>query len=110
VDFLSEQREGFGAELEEIRLRRDADYASEARGRMSEREREIERLILEEGGSYYIIDLLHFLKEKGFRMTKRDLTEFIDARQGPHWDEVRKRIAKMQLKEKDKINNYLTKR
>jgi hypothetical protein len=52
----------------------------------------MERLILEEAGTYYIIDLLHFLREKGYRMRKRDLLEFIKARVGSQWDDVRKRM------------------
>jgi hypothetical protein len=47
VDFLNEQKEGFATELEEVKKRRDYDYAAETRGKVSEREREIERLILE---------------------------------------------------------------
>jgi hypothetical protein len=37
----------------------------------------MERLILEEAGTYYIVDLLQFLREKGYRMTKKDLNAFI---------------------------------
>ena len=70
----------------------------------------MERLILEEAGTYYIIDLLHFLREKGYRMRKRDLLEFIKARVGSQWDDVRKRMQKMQLKEKEKINQFLSKK
>jgi hypothetical protein len=42
-------------------------------------------------------------------MIKRDLIEFINAREGPHWDDVRRRMNKMQLKEKEKINNFIKK-
>jgi len=50
----------------------------EARGKVTEKEREIERLILEEAGTYYIIDLLQFLREKGYKMRKNELKNFID--------------------------------
>ena len=33
-------------------------------------------------------------------MPKKDLIGFINARVGPHWDDVRKRMSKMQTKEK----------
>jgi hypothetical protein len=46
--------------------------------------------------------MLHFLREKGYRMLKRELKEFIDARTGSQWDDVRKRMSKMQLKGKEK--------
>jgi len=58
----------------------------------------MERLILEEAGTYYIIDLLQFLRERGHRMTKRDLINFIDQRVGSQWDDIRRRMKKMQLK------------
>lgn len=32
------------------------------KGKINEKEKEMERLILEEAGTYYIIDLLHFLR------------------------------------------------
>jgi len=42
-------------------------------------------------------------------MLKRDLIEFINARTGSHWDDIRRRMSKMQLKEKEKINNFIKK-
>lgn len=66
-------------------------------------------MILEEAGTYYIVDLLQFLREKGFKMTKRDLNSFIEGRVGPHWDDIRRRMKKMQVKEGEKINQYLKK-
>lgn len=44
--------------------------------------------------------MLHFLRERGFRMLKRELKEFIDARTGEVWDDVRKKMGRMQLKSK----------
>lgn len=70
----------------------------------------MERLILQEAGTYYIIDLLQFLREKGYRMRKVDLTTFIDGRIGPHWDDIRRRMKKMQVKENDKIDNFVIKK
>lgn len=81
----------------------------EAKGKLTEKEKEIERLILEEAGTYYIIDLLQFLREKGYKMRKKDLTTFIDERVGPNWDDIRRRMKKMNLKEKEKLNQFLKK-
>lgn len=41
-------------------------------------------------------------------MTKRDLTNFIEARVGSQWDDIRKRMKKMQLKDKS-ITPFLKK-
>ena len=43
-------------------------------------------------------------------MRKVDLTTFIDGRIGPHWDDIRRRMKKMQVKEKDKIDNFVIKK
>ena len=83
---------------------------AEMRGKVSQKQREMQRLILNEAGTYYIIDLLHFLREKGYRMRKRDLTQFIDARRGSEWDDIRRKMKKMNLKEKEKINKYFNKK
>lgn len=43
-------------------------------------------------------------------MLKRELKEFIDARTGEVWDDVRKKMGRMQLKSKEKISPFLTKK
>lgn len=42
-------------------------------------------------------------------MRKKDLTSFIDERVGPHWDDIRRRMKKMQLKDREKLNQFLKK-
>lgn len=66
-------------------------------------------MILEEAGTYYIVDLLQFLREKGFKMRKRELSSFIEGRVGPHWDDIRRRMKKMQVKEVEKMTQFLKK-
>jgi hypothetical protein len=41
---------------------------------------------------------LQFLREKGYRVKKADLTAFIDARVGSQWDDIRRKMKKMQVK------------
>ena len=65
---------------------------------------------MEEAGTYYIVDLLQFLREKGYRMKKRELLSFIEARVGSHWDDIRRRMNKMSgVKENLKLNQFLKK-
>ena len=80
-----------------------------AREKVTEKEKELERLILEEAGTYYIVDLLQFLREKGYRITKKDLTAFIEARVGGYWDDIRRKMGKMQVKEREKMSKFLKK-
>lgn len=42
-------------------------------------------------------------------MTKRDLNTFIEGRVGPHWDDIRRRMKKMQVKEVEKMSQFLKK-
>lgn len=90
-------------------MKRDEEIKNISREKVNEKERELERLILEEAGTYYIVDLLQFLREKGYRMTKKDLNAFIDSRIGEHWDLIRQRMKKMQVKEKEKMTRFLKK-
>ena len=109
IDFLNEQKEGFSQELEEIKAKRDEEIRMNAREKVTEKEKELERLILEEAGTYYIVDLLQFLREKGYRITKKDLTAFIEARVGGYWDDIRRKMGKMQVKEREKMSKFLKK-
>lgn len=43
-------------------------------------------MILEEAPTYYIVDLLQFLREKGFKIRKNYLSNFIDSKVGPQWN------------------------
>jgi hypothetical protein len=110
IDFLSEHNEGFSKELEEIKARRDEEIKLTVKEKVNEKERELERLILEEAGTYYIVDLLQFLRERSYRMTKKELIAFIDSRVGQHWDDIRKRMRKMQVKDKEKLSQFLAKK
>lgn len=42
-------------------------------------------------------------------MSKKDLKSFIDARVGPHWDDIRRRMQKMQIKPRERITNFVKK-
>ena len=72
----------------------------------SEKEEQIERLILE-GGTYNIMEILHMLKEKGHRMRKKDLLQFIEGRNGHVWEEVRQRINRRMPQQTTSMNHYL---
>lgn len=66
-------------------------------------------MILEEAGTYYIVDLLQFIRDKGYRMPKKELISFIESRVGSHWDDIRRRMNKMAVKEKEKMTKFLKK-
>lgn len=57
------------------------------------------------------MDILHFLKEKGHRMTKKDLLNFIESRTGSVWDDFRQKIKRrtQSPKEKTKMDQFLKK-
>ena len=40
-------------------------------------------------------------------MTKRELVSFIDSREGSHWDDIRRRMRKMKVKEQEKMTQFL---